>query len=171
MFATDKELRKGTTSRNNQSNNNIRNSSRGSSSQNHGRTTISSSSRVHENMTLSSSGSGGGGGSDNLVEQLKKERIERQYQREFNMKVIILQKIWRGKSSRKKTEISIRIECEKKLSDIENVSTILLKTKGITFVPPLNISYQLHRLILLHKYHTIQVSSDISLGSQSHRIV
>lgn len=146
MFATDKELRKGTTSRSTRASTGGRGSGSSSGS---GRSVINSTINRSHDLNLEQN--------DNLIEKLKKERIERQNQRELNNKIILLQKIWRGKSSRKMIENLFKNECDKKLNDIENVSTILLKTKGINFIPPLNISYYLYRMLLFHNINTIQV--------------
>jgi hypothetical protein len=142
MFATDKELKKAPAKRGTGSSN----SRLGTSGVKPGATPLAS--RSNEN--------------DNLVDRVKRERIERQVQREMQHKVILLQKIWRGKYSRKRHFTLLKIETEKKLADIENVAMILSRAKGINFIPPLNIGYDLCRMILFHGIRTVEVSESES---------
>jgi hypothetical protein len=147
MFATAKELRKV--------------SSKSQSSKANKAGGKNSSSLPSQSPSSSISGGGSrdhGTGSENqLIEQLKIEREERKLLKEYNQKVILIQKLWRQKSSNRRLNESFRNEFDKKLNDIENVKTILLKSKGIQFIPPMDICYRLYQVIVfLMKFNKME---------------
>lgn len=90
--------------------------------------------------------SGGGGGpsrKDELVEKARQEREQREKLRLQTANSIIIQRFWRG---RYRYYVIIRegfADLQKKMMDLERVTIMLKTTKGIDFVPPMNIVAQM----------------------------
>jgi hypothetical protein len=90
----------------------------------------------------------GGQQKSDIAERARKERLERQTNRENSNFAKIIQSWWRGRSCTWKWVESQRTLFEKKITDIENLSKVLLNVKNVVFVPPANICVELCKYLL-----------------------
>lgn len=111
---------------------------------------------------------GGGGGrgtatvseaknADNVVERARIQREERARNREASVFVVKIQSWWRGKAIAIKTISEFRRVFDIKLTDIENLSKLLLAKNNIVFVPPVSISLDLAKKLTAFGFNGLQV--------------
>ena len=77
------------------------------------------------------------------VEYARLEREKRKFNRELNFHVVKIQAWWRGRWTTYNLVSSLREGVDKKLDDIEKVSTLLMEKNNILFVPPVAICTEL----------------------------
>jgi len=89
-------------------------------------------------------GAGAGSGRDQVVEQARQEREQREWRRKMGGKATQIQCMWRGHASRAATANQWSAELSQKLTDVEGVSQAF-QTAGIPFVPPAATAHELLR--------------------------
>lgn len=94
---------------------------------------------------------------DNVVERARIQREERARNREASVFVVKIQSWWRGKSIAIKTISEFRRIFDTKLTDIENLSKLLLTKNNIVFVPPVSISLDLAKKLTAFGLNGLQV--------------
>lgn len=94
---------------------------------------------------------------DNVVERAKFEREERAKVRETTAFVIKIQSWWRGRLIAFKTIKAFRTSFDSKVTDIENITNLLLTKNNIAFVPPVPICIELAVKLTAFGLHGIEV--------------
>ena len=142
-FCSDKDLRKGA---------GVRQTKKVSA-------TINSSTEVKKDETQKS---------ENVVERARLQRELRAKGREERAFCVKIQSWWRGRSSASKITAQLRNEFDRKLSDILNLSDILLNKNKIVFIPPAPICIELARKLTVFGFHGREVASYLSNYSYGH---
>lgn len=94
---------------------------------------------------------------DDVVERARIEREERARKKINTAIVIKIQSWWRGISTAVKTIAILRKEFDSKLTDIENLSTLLRDKNNIVFIPPVPICMDLAKKLTAFGYHGLEV--------------
>lgn len=94
---------------------------------------------------------------DNVVERARNEREVRARGREETVCVIKIQCWWRGRSSMIRTITAVRNECDRKLSDILNLTAMLLNKSNVVFIPPVPICIELAKKLTAFGFHGLEV--------------
>jgi hypothetical protein len=94
---------------------------------------------------------------DNVVERARIQRKERAKNRETSVFIVKIQSWWRGRSIAFKTIAEFRRIFDAKLTDIENLSKLLLNKSNIIFVPPVSISLDLAKKLTAFGFNSLQV--------------
>ena len=84
-------------------------------------------------------GSGGPAGKEEILEKARLERVQRERMRIETAQAITIQCFWRGRHASRSLMKTLSADITKKLRDLEQVTVMLKTTKGIDFVPPLNV--------------------------------
>jgi hypothetical protein len=79
----------------------------------------------------------------NIVEVAQRERLLRQQQRDQTKVALRLQCWWRGRHTSRLWKRNLVTSVEKRITDVENLSKLMLTTQKITFLPPLDVSINL----------------------------
>lgn len=132
-FCSDKDLRKGA---------GVRQTKKVSSN-------ISGSTEVKKDEALKS---------ENVVEKARLQRELRAKGREERAFCVRIQSWWRGRSSASKITAQMRNEFDRKLSDILNLSVMLLNKNKIVFIPPAAICIELARKLTVFGFHGREVT-------------
>jgi hypothetical protein len=94
---------------------------------------------------------------DNVVEKARIQREERAKNRETSVFIVKIQSWLRGKSIAIKTIAEFRRIFDTKLTDIENLSKLLLNKNNIVFIPPVSISLDLAKKLTAFGFNGVQV--------------
>ena len=137
-FCSDKDLRKGA---------GVRQTKKASSS-------ISGSTEVKKDEALKG---------ENVVEKARLQRELRAKGREERAFCVRIQSWWRGRSSSSKIMAQVRNEFDRKLSDILNLSVMLLNKNKIVFIPPAAICIELARKLTVFGFHGREVTFHYNL--------
>jgi hypothetical protein len=101
--------------------------------------------------------SGGSSGKSQAVQDLRRSREQRQRQRDHGAVALRLQRVWRGRGGARKALRELGSEVDRKLGDVLKLGTVL-GSKGIKFVPPAEICFDLTRKILFILRYSKKVS-------------
>ncbi len=97
---------------------------------------------------------------DDLIEKSKMEREQRELNRVKLAHVVKIQSIIRQWLYFKKLQVKLKADIFKKLTDVENVVTVLKATKNINFTPPLNIILTMTNELLYVSHRSSAVVSN-----------
>lgn len=105
---------------------------------------------------------------ENVVEKARLQRELRAKSREERVFCVKIQSWWRGRSSAWKITAQQRNEFDRKLSDILNLSAMLLNKNKIVFIPPAPICIELAKKLTVFGFHGREVSYSITVHVPIH---